>query len=184
MKIVGIEVTPITLEWRKVVLESFGPVGKREDDVIVEILTDDGIFGLGEAMTLGPFYSKESQGTVIAVLTEHIAPKVLLGEDPFNIDLIYHKMNKSVSEHSIAKTAVDTALHDIVAKALNIPVYKLIGGSYTDKIALHWALGMGTTDEMVASRPCASRTSGTLSSTGWMCGSSSRRSSCAVVHCT
>ncbi len=149
MKIVGVEVTPITFEWREVVLESFGAVGKREDDAIVEIITDSGIFGVGEAMTLGPFYSKESQGTVVAILSEHIAPRVLLGEDPFNIDVIHHKMNRAVSEHSIAKTAVDVALHDIMGKALNVPVYKLIGGSRTDRLALHWALGMGSTEEMV-----------------------------------
>ena len=149
MKIVAVEVTPITFEWREVVLESFGAVGQREDDVVVEIITDEGISGLGEAMTLGPLYSKESQGTVMAILTEHIAPRALLGEDPFNIDLIYHKMNKLVSEHSIAKTAVDVALHDIMGKALNVPVHRLIGGSHADKLPLHWALGMGTTEEMV-----------------------------------
>ncbi len=150
MKIVGVEVTPITFQWREVVQESFGAVGAREDDVIVEILTDQGIAGIGEAMTLGPLYSKESQGTVVAVITEHLAPRGLLGEDPFNIDLIYHKMNKLVSEHSIAKTAIDVALHDIMGKKLNVPVHRLIGGAYTDKLALHWALGMGTTEEMVA----------------------------------
>ena len=150
MKIVGVEVTPITFQWREVVLESFGAVGEREDDVIVEIITDEGISGVGEAMTLGPLYSKESQGTVMAVLTEHIVPRALLGEDPFNIDLIYNKMNGLVSEHSIAKTAVDVALHDIMGKALNVPVHKIIGGAYAEKLALHWALGMGTTEEMVA----------------------------------
>lgn len=150
MRIVGIEVTPITLEWKRVIGESFGTVGKREDDVVMQIFTDDGFYGLGEAMTLGPFYSRESQGTVMALLTEHIGPQVLLGEDPFNIDLIHYKMNRIVSGHSIAKTAVDVALHDIVAKALKIPVYKLIGGAYTDKLPLHWAIGIGAAEQMVA----------------------------------
>ena len=137
MKITGMEVTPITLEWKQIVLESFGALGKREDDVIIEIFTDEGISGVGEAMTLGPFYSKESQGTVIAILTEQIASQALLGEDPFNVDLIHHKMNKLVSGHSIAKTAVDIALHDIMGKALNIPVHRLIGGVITLLILLH-----------------------------------------------
>lgn len=149
MKIVGMEFTPITLEFRRINQEAFGAVGKREDDVIVQIFTDDGVSGLGEAMTLGPYYSKESQGTIMALLTEQIGPQVLLGEDPFNIDLIHHKMNKAVSGNSVAKTAIDFALHDVVAKALKIPVYKLIGGAYTDKIALYWAIGIGTADEMV-----------------------------------
>jgi L-alanine-DL-glutamate epimerase-like enolase superfamily enzyme len=150
MKIIGIEITPITLEWKKVEIDSYGPVGQREDDVIIQIFTDEGISGLGEAMALGPFYSKESQGTIMALLNEQIGPSVLIGEDPFNIDLIHHSMNKMVSENYIMKSAVDIALHDVVAKALNIPVYKLIGGAYTEKIPCHWAVGIGKVEEMVA----------------------------------
>lgn len=148
MKIVGMEVTPITLEWKKVIGESFGVVGKREDDVIVQIFADNGLYGLGEAMTLGPYYGRESQGTVMALLAEHFWRKVLFDEDPFNIDLIHYKMDKTVSENSFAKTAVDLALHDIVGKALNIPVCKLIGGLYTEKIALHWPIGIGAPKEI------------------------------------
>jgi L-alanine-DL-glutamate epimerase-like enolase superfamily enzyme len=148
MKIVGMEITPITLEWKKTIGESFGEVGKREDDTIIRIFTDDGLSGLGEAQTLGPFYGRESQGTVISLIAEHFWPKVLKDEDPFNIDLIHYKMDKTVSENSFAKTAVDIALHDVVARSLNIPVSKLIGGSYTDKIALHWPIGIENPKEI------------------------------------
>lgn len=148
MKIVGMEITPITLEWKKIIGESFGAVGKREDDVIIQIFTDDGVYGLGEAQTLGPYYARESQGTIISLLTEYFWPKVLKDEDPFNIDLIHHKMDRTVSEHSFAKTAVDVAVHDIVAKSLNIPVSKLIGGVHADKLALHWPIGMDSAKEL------------------------------------
>ena len=148
MKIVGMRITPITLEWRKTIQESFGEVGKREDDVILELFTDNGLYGLGEAQTLGPFYGRESQGTVISLIAEYFWPKVLKDEDPFNIDLIHYRMDKTVSENSFAKTAVDIALHDIVGKALDIPVCKLIGGSYTDRIPLHWPIGMGSPEEI------------------------------------
>ena len=148
MKIIGMEITPITLEWKKTIGESFGEVGKKEDDVIIQIFTDDGQYGLGEAMTLGPYYGRESQGTVISILVEYFWPKVLCDEDPFNIDLIHHKMDKIVSENSFAKTAVDIALYDIIGKALNVPVYKLIGGSYTEKIPLHWPIGIGNLKEI------------------------------------
>ncbi len=142
MKIIGMEITPITLEWKKTIGESFGEVGKREDDVIIQIFTDNGLYGLGEGMTLGPFYGRESQGTVTALLAEHFWAKVLKEEDPFNVDLVHYKMDKTVSEGSFAKTAVDIALHDIMGKALGVPVCKLIGGAYTDKLALHWPIGI------------------------------------------
>jgi L-alanine-DL-glutamate epimerase-like enolase superfamily enzyme len=149
MKITALEIFPLTFSYKTIIQESFGPVGKREDDVILRLHTDEGITGLGEAMTLGPYYSLESQGTVISLLMEVIGPKLLLGADPFNVDYIHHKMDEMVSEHSIVKTAVDFALYDILAKSLGIPVYKLLGGAYTDRIPLRWALGFGPTQQMV-----------------------------------
>ena len=140
MKIVGVEIIPLTFEWKRVIEESFGTVGKREHDVVVKIVTDDGVSGLGEAMTLGPFYSGESQGTVTAIIAEEFAPKILLGENPFNIDKIHFLMDKFCSGHSIAKTAVDEALYDIMGKVLGVPVYQLLGGKYTEKIPLRWAV--------------------------------------------
>jgi L-alanine-DL-glutamate epimerase-like enolase superfamily enzyme len=110
----------------------FGVHGKKEGDVVVQIFTDEGISGLGEAMTLGPYYSKESQGTFMSLITEIIAPQILIGEDPFNIDLIHHKMHHTISENSLAQTAVDVALHDIISQTMKVPLYKIIGGKYTD----------------------------------------------------
>lgn len=149
MKIVGVEIFPLTFEWKRIVRESFGTVGKREDNAIIRIHTDEGITGLGEALTLGPYYSMESQGTVISLLTEYIIPKILLGADPFNVDMIHNQMDEMVSEHSITKSAVDFALYDIQAKALKVPLYKILGGAYTDRIALRWAIGFGPTKQMV-----------------------------------
>ena len=149
MKINAIEIFPLTFSFKTVINEAFGPVGKREDDVVIRVHTDEGITGLGEAMTLGPYYALESQGTGISLLTEYIAPKILLGADPFNIDDIHHQMDHTVSEHSVIKTAVDFALYDIIGKALNVPVYKLLGGAYADRIPLRWALGFGPTQQMV-----------------------------------
>ena len=66
MKITGVRIYPITLEFKQTIEESFGTVGKSEGDVILQIFTDEGISGLGESTTLGPFYSGESQGSVIS----------------------------------------------------------------------------------------------------------------------
>jgi len=148
MKIVGVEIIPLTFEWKRVIEESFGTVGKREFDVVVKIVTDEGLSGLGEAMTLGPFYSGESQGTVTAVIAEEFAPRILIGENPFNVDKIHFLMDKFCSGHSIAKTAVDEALYDIMGKALGVPVYQLLGGKSTEKIPLRWAIGIGKPQEM------------------------------------
>ena len=61
MKITGIELIPLTISFKGQTKESFGTVGLREDDVVIRLHTDEGITGLGEGATLGPFYCGESQ---------------------------------------------------------------------------------------------------------------------------
>ena len=148
MKIVGMRIYPLTLRFGYVIKESFGAVGREEKNVLLQLFTDEGIYGLGEAITLGPYYSSESQGTVIDLITNYFYPKALEGEDPFNIDNIVYKMDKVATGHSIAKTCCDMAVHDIMGKALNVPVYQLIGGKFTDKIPLRYGIGSGTPQQM------------------------------------
>lgn len=150
MKITGIELIPLTMIFKASIEESFGTVGKREDNVIVRIYTDEGITGLGEGCTLGPFYCGESQETVMGIIAKHLYPKVLEGEDPFNIDPIHFKMNKVVYGNTVAKAAVDFALHDIMGKALNVPLYKLLGGKFCDKIPTRASVGIDDPDKMAA----------------------------------
>ena len=114
MKITGIELIPLSMVFKAAIEESFGTVGKREDNVIVRLHTDEGISGIGEGSTLGPFYCGESQETVMGIISHHIYPKLLEGEDPFNIDPIHYKMNKLVYGNTVAKAAVDYAIHDIM----------------------------------------------------------------------
>ena len=142
MKIIGIELIPLTISFGQVIEESFGTVGKREDDVVIKMYTDEGVIGLGEGNTLGPFYSGESQGTVIDTIANHLFPKVLEGENPFNVDIIHNKMDKVVYGNSVAKSAIDFALHDIMAKSLNIPVYQLLGGCFSKKVPMRWSVGI------------------------------------------
>jgi len=148
MKITGIEIFPLTISFKTVIEESFGTVGLKEDDVVIKLYTDEGITGLGEGSTLGPFYCGESQETVMGIIGHHLFPKVLDGEDPFNIDLIHRHMDKVVYENSVAKSAIDFAIHDIMGKALNVPVYRLIGGKFTDRIPLRASVGIASPEAM------------------------------------
>ena len=137
MKITGIELFPVSIAFKRKVKTAFRGVardeGVREDNVIIRIYTDKGVSGLGEAGTWGIYYCGESQETVMDVIAYYLFPNVLEGEDPFNIDLIHHKMDEAVLRNPVAKSAVDFALYDIMGKSLNVPVYQLIGGCYADK---------------------------------------------------
>jgi len=94
----------------------------------VEIATDKGIKGIGFG---GPGCS--------FVIEKHLT-KLLLGEDPFNVEELWDIMwrstlyygRKGLVIHAIS--AVDLALWDIIGNALGMPVYQLLGGETKSRI--------------------------------------------------
>lgn len=78
--------------------------------------------GLGEAAPYA--YYGELRGTVEACLTS-FAP--LLGDDPFALDTVLDALDARVRHNPAAKAAVDMALHDLVGKALDRPLWQLWG---------------------------------------------------------
>ena len=94
--------------------------------VTLKIETDEGIYGLGDATLNG------RELAVVTYLKEHVIP-CILGRDPSQIEDIWQYLYRGaywrrgpVTMASIA--AVDVALWDIKGKALNTPVYNLLGG--------------------------------------------------------
>lgn len=120
------------------------PIGHH---AIVEIETDDGRVGWGEApagATWGGSHGKyfgESPETVRVVIDTLLAP-VLLGEDPSQIARIHALMDKQIKGHPYAKAAIDIACYDLAGKALGVPVSTLLGGAHRDSIEVAHSLGI------------------------------------------
>ena len=94
--------------------------------VTLKIYTDDGVYGLGDCTLNGRELS------VASYLTDHVIP-CIIGRDPFQTEDIWQYLYRGaywrkgpVTMSAIA--AVDVALWDIKAKALNTPLYNLLGG--------------------------------------------------------
>ena len=109
---------------------------------IIKIKTDEGIYGVGE---IGESYSIPQ--SCKKIVEERFAP-MLLGEDPFNIERLWHKMYMRTSDWgrkgivlSII-SGIDIALWDIVAKSLNKPLFKLLGGACRDLVRVYASAGM------------------------------------------
>lgn len=102
--------------------------------LIVEVITDEGISGWGEG-----FCSGQNPLILKAIVDNAYTPK-LIGRDPFDNDVIYetlYNMSRSYGQSGsaiIALSAIDVALWDIKGKALNMPIYKLLGGAYRDGV--------------------------------------------------
>ena len=83
----------------------------------------DGGEGWGEAAP-NRFYG-ETTDSVIAVLPRLAA--ALEGLDPWHLEEAERRMNAAIRLNGAAKSAVSAALHDLAAKRLGVPLYKLWG---------------------------------------------------------
>ncbi|MGI8496305.1 MAG: dipeptide epimerase [Gemmatimonadaceae bacterium] len=91
--------------------------------VAVKVTDSDGAEGWGEADP-SKFYG-ENADTVVAALRV-IAP-LLEQADPWSLETIESEMNRVIRYNGSAKTAVSAALHDLAAKRLGIPLYRMWG---------------------------------------------------------
>jgi len=116
-------------------------------NVLVQVVTDDGIIGIGEGSPV-PAYGDETQGTILHAIRDNLA-EVLIGRDPFDAEALAHDMDKRLHGHYFAKAAIDLALYDLRGKALGVPVYQLLGGQYRDHVDLIAGVGLNDTETRV-----------------------------------
>ena len=145
MKITSIECIPLSIHFVKPMVMS-GGAAVCSNAVLLKIHTDEGITGISETGDTSLWYMGESQDSILYNIVNIFGPQILLGEDPFNIEKIVARMDKAVKLNNQSKAVVDYALHDIMGKALGVPVYKLLGGLCNEKIPLGFVMSSGTAD--------------------------------------
>jgi len=155
MKIIGVETIRIALPPRRPHRVTFDRTGIMGRYVIVRLLTDQGIAGLGEATVLPMWggdhmrYFGESPGTTVHMVTDYLVPAIL-GRDPFDIEDLHAVMDRTVKGYPYAKAAIDMACYDLMGKALGVPVYRLLGGLSRPEARLAHSLGIMESAEAVA----------------------------------
>lgn len=102
--------------------------------ILIQLHTDEGITGLGQASVDAPFYGETAVG-MLANIRHHLAP-VVEGADPFRITELNQAMHAALPHHYFSWSGVEMALWDLKGKALGVPVYQLLGGKVRDGITL------------------------------------------------
>jgi galactonate dehydratase len=115
-------------------LRAFMTRDKDRPRVVVAIDTDDGLTGWGECYNHGP-------DKALIPLLDYLMT-FLKGQDPTRIEyLVQYLMQQTRFPPGAlglaAISAIDHCLHDISAKALNVPVYRLLGGHARDRIKVY-----------------------------------------------
>lgn len=119
----------------------------RTNWVFVKVITDSGLYGVGEA-TL-----EYREPTVVQAIKE--LERYLVGKDPHNIEAFWHDAYRDAYWRGgvvlmSALAGVEMALWDIKGKALGVPVYQLLGGKVRDSIKCYanaWFAGAKKPEE-------------------------------------
>ncbi len=111
-----------------------GATSSAQDDIVVEIHTDEGVSGIGES-DVNPWMAR---ACIEAPSTHTMGlglEDMLLGEDPLNVEALWEKLyvgsamngRRGAVVHALG--ALDMALHDLRAKFAGKPCYEFIGGA-------------------------------------------------------
>ena len=140
MKIERVDVFPVAVPLAKPLKMAVATVYERTC-IVVRVVTDDGIQGLGEAVvTL--YFSGESLASSAHLIRDVFAP-LLLGRDPSNLYDLRRLMRKIAIRNNGARAAVEMALHDVVAQAAGMPLFQFYGGRSREAVPTIWHVSGG-----------------------------------------
>ena len=126
---------------KTIVVEAEKPYIGGKYFLFLELLTDEGIVGIGERIAGSSYSNRLSDLKSQVNLIEEFVGQFVIGQNPLNIELIWDKMygtHHDLRHPSLYGTpvisAIDMALWDIAGKVANQPIYNLLGGQYHEKL--------------------------------------------------
>ena len=118
MRIADARVTVVGTPWREL--------------VFLELTTDTGLTGVGEVRMVN------KTDTLVACLGE-LAPRYVIGSDPFDVERLAWNVQRAeygrpgeVAQSALA--AFDVACWDLMGQSLGVPIWKLLGGRFRDRV--------------------------------------------------
>lgn len=108
---------------------------RQRSATLVEVITDEGISGWGEAFAQG----LEPPEIAATVIDKALRP-LILGADPLDTEVLWHRMYHMTRDYGrkgsvvAGISAIDIALWDIAGKFHQLPIYKLLGGAFRTKV--------------------------------------------------
>jgi len=146
-RIVKIELTPAHVPFRSVVRDAMsaseGGLGMAiaaeeawlgGDFVICKLRAEDGSVGLGEAFVWLPETGVSPQQIIDVI--QNALGRYVLGESPFRVERIRHRMDCNVTRSEVAKGLLDMACYDLMGRITGRPAADLMGGVCVDEVPL------------------------------------------------
>ncbi len=120
---------------------------KAANNVLVKVVTDSGLYGVGEACPFPPITGETQESNIAAA---RAIREILLGKNPLNIEGLIDEIGNIVHSNPSAVAAYDMALFDLLGKLAGLPVYKLLGG-YRSSFLTDMTTGLDTPEKMAKS---------------------------------
>ena len=100
----------------------------------VRVYTDEGVFGTGEASHVDGGWRGSTRDMA----------KIIVGMDPRDVDICFEKIRRAYIFRGgfaglaiSALTGIEIALWDLAGKSQGVPVYRLLGGKFRDRVRLY-----------------------------------------------
>jgi len=145
MKITKLDAWPVSMRLSEPYTIAYQTV-QAVKNVFLRIETANGHSGYGCAAP-DETVTGETVESVIRVLEDCVAPSIK-GSDPLRVAMILERQKRSITAQSSALAAVDMALYDLLGKAANLPVWKLLGG-FRNRIETSVTIGILSVTETV-----------------------------------
>ncbi len=118
--------------------------------VLVEVRGSNGIRGFAE-VTPCPNWCYETVESITTTIRYHLGPAIL-GKPAWDLDGLHRIMDRVVhpgvsTGQPLAKSGIDVAVHDLLARTLGVPLYVLLGGKRVDRIRLSFLVSAVEPDE-------------------------------------
>ncbi len=120
--------------------------------ILVQVFTDEGLIGLGDA-------TNWPGGTIIRQAISELS-RLLIGENPFQIEHLYHRMYHNLDQIGqtgaiiAAISGIEIALWDILGQAAGLPIYNLLGGTCRDQVRIYSHAGTPEACAHLAEKGC------------------------------
>jgi L-Ala-D/L-Glu epimerase len=153
MQLVRLDIFPLRLPFREEFRIARGAVGSPEagaPHIYVRVVGENGVEGWGEARP-SHRWSYETEESVVSTIRDYLAP-ALEGVDLFDLESIHRRMDRDIAPGistgaPIAKSGVDMAIHDLLARSVGLPLGLYLGGSREATVALSYLISVSTAAE-------------------------------------
>ena len=119
-----------------------GPAERLLGKPVLVKIHADGVVGYGQIRPISPgHFVADTTQSVVAAIKEIYGP-ALIGKSIFDIASVQETFDARLAGNPAARAVLDIALYDAMGKALDRPVYDLIGGCCQPRIPLEWSVSM------------------------------------------